>query len=77
MKPFTKALDHAFLGTDSETEKKIKNGTNNKTSKKFITMAHKRQEQCISSADCIIKTMMNRAKTSLYDKDKVFVKLYA
>lgn len=77
MRPFTKVLDHAFLGTDSETEIKIKNDTNNKTSKKFITMAHKRQERCIFAADCIIKTMINRARTSLYDKNKVFVKLYA
>ena len=54
MRPFTKVLDHAFLGTDSETEIKIKNGTNNKTGKKHITMAHKRQERCIFAADCII-----------------------
>ena len=54
MRPFTKVLDHVFLGTDSETEIKIKNGTNNKTGKKHITLAHKRQERCIFAADCII-----------------------
>ena len=28
------------------------------------------------AADCINKNLLNRAKISLYDKDKVFVKLY-
>ena len=36
-----------ILGKDSETELKVKNGTNNKTCKKIIQIAYKRRKQCI------------------------------
>ena len=65
--------------TDSETELKIKNGTNNKTGKKLYKSLIKDENSAFCAADCINKKLITRAKTSLYDKDdknKVFVKLY-
>ena len=39
-------------------------------------MAYKRGEQCILCSWSYNKKQINRVKTSLYDKDKIFVKLY-
>ena len=43
-----------------------------KTSCKLLM---KNENSVFYAADCINKTLINRAKTSLYAKDKVFVKL--
>ena len=44
--------------------------------KKLYKLLIKDENIVFYAADCINKKLTNRAKTSFYDKDKVFVKLY-
>ena len=76
MRSFTQILDLDILGTDSETELKIKMTQIIKQIKNLYKWVIKDEKSLFYAADCANIKLINRAKTSLYDKDKVFVKLY-
>ena len=76
IRSFTQVLDLDILGTDSETELKIKMAQIIKQVKNLYKLLIKDKNSVFYAADWINKKLINRSKTSLYDNDKVFVKLY-
>ena len=76
IRSFTQVLDLDILGTDSETELKIKMAQIIKQVKNLYKLLIKDKNSVFYAADCINKKLINRSKTSFYDNDKVFVKLY-